>query len=152
MLKYHWPRPQGGKLLIGPMSGEEIHALLGLYKEKGILPLFSDRSELKMDLAWDLPAIFGHEQEEHAGMKALIDCPIAADIDELYFYAQNSKIVEAISSKLVSTEHRRTRTAEIALIASKCAGTFALDLALFGGLPISTGMVAVYDITRRYFL
>ena len=83
--------------------------------------------------------------------KNLLKSPESISLAEVAFYLDQKERIESITGIITASKHIESRGKDIGIIVSKYAGTIAVDTTLFGGLPISTSAVSLYDIGARYF-
>lgn len=145
--------PSGERITINPDNGgATLEALLGLEVVKGVRPIFGDVEFLDYVRQTITPdAIKGSlaELEVDKGLQILLNSPQATDFEELWWYAENKKAFEEISAKLKQAENTRSLGKDISLVGLKFTGTFIADATLFAGVPVTSGMLAVYEIGER---
>ena len=90
-------------------------------------------------------------QDAIALSKSILSAPEPVSISQVAFYLDQKDRIEHISGIIAASRDLESRNKEIGVMTSKAVGTYAVDAALFGGLPITTGLVSVYDIGSRYF-
>jgi hypothetical protein len=83
--------------------------------------------------------------------KNLIKSPESLTLAEVAFYLDQKERIDSISGIITASKNLENRGKDIGIIASKYAGTVAADTMLFGGLPVSTSIVSLYDIGTRFF-
>jgi hypothetical protein len=90
-------------------------------------------------------------QDAIALSKSILSAPEPVSISQVAFYLDQKDRIEHISGIIAASRDLESRNKDIGVMTSKAVGTYAVDAALFGGLPITTGLVSVYDIGSRYF-
>lgn len=84
------------------------------------------------------------------GASMLLRSPEALSISEVAFFLDQKERIEAITGIIAASKQLEGRNKEIGIIASKYAGTVTADTFVFGGLPITTTLVSIYDICTRF--
>jgi len=80
----------------------------------------------------------------------LLKSPEPIVLSEVAFYLNQKQRIESITGIITASRELETRNKECGVIASKYVGTVAADTAIFGGLPVTTSLVSLYDIGARY--
>lgn len=83
--------------------------------------------------------------------KTLLKSPEPILVSEVAFYLNQKERIDTISGIITASKELETRNRDIGIMASKYAGTLAADTALFGGLPVTSTLVSIYDVCTRYF-
>ena len=83
--------------------------------------------------------------------KNLLKSPESLTLAEVAFYLDQKERIESISGIITASKDLESRGKDIGIIATKYAGTVAADTMLFGGLPVSTSIVSLYDAGTRFF-
>jgi len=83
--------------------------------------------------------------------KILLKSPESLLLSEVAFYLNQKERINSIAGIITASKDIETRNKDIGIIASKYAGTLVADATLFGGLPVTTTLVSIYDIQARYF-
>lgn len=88
------------------------------------------------------------------------DLPIAAgllssssnvQIRDIAFYLDQKERIQSISAIIAASELLKNRSADCGIIASKFVGTTVLDATMFMGMPVSSSLVAAYEMGVRWF-
>ncbi|GAB1082006.1 MAG: hypothetical protein SStaBPW_39100 [Shewanella algae] len=83
--------------------------------------------------------------------KNLLKSPESISLAEVAFYLDQKERIDSITGIITASKNIESRGKDIGIIASKYAGTVAADTMLFGGLPVTTSVVSLYDIGARFF-
>jgi hypothetical protein len=83
--------------------------------------------------------------------KNLLKSPESLTLAEVAFYLDQKERIDSIAGIITASKDLESRGKDIGIIASKYVGTIAADTLLFGGLPVSTSIVSLYDIGTRFF-
>ena len=83
--------------------------------------------------------------------KNLLKSPESVSLAEVAFYLDQKERFDSITGIITASKNIESRGKDIGIIASKYAGTISADTILFGGLPVSTSAVSLYDIGVRFF-
>lgn len=83
--------------------------------------------------------------------KNLLKSPESISLAEVAFYLDQKERIDSITGIITASKNIENRGKDIGIIVSKYAGTVAFDTILFGGLPVSTSAVSLYDIGARFF-
>ena len=67
------------------------------------------------------------------------------------FYLEQKERIESIAGIITASKDLESRNKDIGIIAGKYAGTLIADTAVFGGIPVTTTLVSLYDVSTRYF-
>ncbi|MFD2204180.1 hypothetical protein [Kiloniella antarctica] len=107
----------------------------------------------------ELGSAFGKETQEtnydiEESLKLankLLTSPEPVDISQVAFYLSQRERIESIAGIITASKELETRNKDLGIITSKTVGTYVFDVAFFGGIPVSTGLVSLYDIGARFF-
>jgi len=77
--------------------------------------------------------------------------PEAISLSEVAFYLKQKERIDSITGIITASKNIESRGKDIGIITSKYAGTIVADTMLFGGLPLTTSAVSLYDIGVRFF-
>ncbi|MEO9651840.1 MAG: hypothetical protein ABJ360_24225 [Roseobacter sp.] len=83
--------------------------------------------------------------------KTILSCPEPVDISQVAFYLEQKDRIEHISGIITASDDLETRSKDIGIMTSTAVGTYAVDLAVFGGLPVTSGLKSLYDVGTRFF-
>ena len=83
--------------------------------------------------------------------KNLLKSPESISLAEVAFYLDQKERIDSITGIITASKNIENRGKDIGIIASKYVGTAVTDGILFGGLPVSTSAVSLYDIGTRFF-
>ncbi|WP_292758208.1 hypothetical protein [Methylophaga sp. UBA2689] len=81
----------------------------------------------------------------------LLRSPEAISLSEVAFYLKQKERIDSITGIITASKNIESRGKDIGIITSKYAGTIVADTMLFGGLPLTTSAVSLYDIGVRFF-
>lgn len=81
----------------------------------------------------------------------LLKSPEPIVLSEVAFYLEQKERIESITGIITASKDLESRNKDIGIIAGKYAGTLAADTAAFGGIPVTTTLVSLYDVGTRYF-
>jgi hypothetical protein len=81
----------------------------------------------------------------------LLKSPEMIVVSEVAFYLRQKERIESIAGIITASKELETRNKDIGIIASKYAGTLLTDTTAFGGIPVTTTLVSVYDVCSRFF-
>jgi hypothetical protein len=81
----------------------------------------------------------------------LLKSPEAISLSEVAFYLKQKERIDSITGIITASKNIESRGKDIGIITSKYAGTIAADTMLFGGFPVTTSAVSLYDIGTRFF-
>lgn len=150
---YRQGLPSGLSVNINPDAPHTLESLIGLEEEQGVAPLFGDLDFLKVvQERRPQGSLHGNSGvlEVHDDTQELLSCPQALDFEELIWYVQNREHFNKISTVLRTAVERRHTGRDMGVIGLKFGGTTALDNIAFGGVPLSSGAVFLYDMYSRY--
>lgn len=82
--------------------------------------------------------------------KQLLKSPEPILLSEIAFYLDQKERIESITGIITASKKLESRNKDVGIIASKYAGTLVVDTAVFGGIPVTTTMVSLYDISARF--
>lgn len=98
------------------------------------------------------------EEREHYAIsdaialsKSILSAPEPVSISQVAYYLDQRDRIDHIAGIVAASRDLESRRKDIGVITSKAVGTYAVDAALFGGLPVATGLVSIYDVGSRYF-
>jgi hypothetical protein len=83
--------------------------------------------------------------------KNLLTSPESLSLAEVAFYLDQKERIDSISGIITASKDLENRGKDVGIITSKYAGTVAADTMLFGGLPVTTSIVSLYDAGTRFF-
>ncbi|QQM66420.1 hypothetical protein JG479_17690 [Pseudoalteromonas sp. LC2018020214] len=83
--------------------------------------------------------------------KRLLKTPESLKIAEIAYYLNQKERIDTISGLITASEQLETRNKDCGIIATKYVGTLTTDLALFGGIPITSTLTSIYDVGTRFF-
>jgi hypothetical protein len=83
--------------------------------------------------------------------KRVLKSPELISISEVANFLKQKERIQSIEQLINVSKEIENRNKDIGIIATKYAGTVAADTFIFGGLPLSTTLVSIYDIGARYF-
>lgn len=83
--------------------------------------------------------------------KTILSCPEPVDISQVAFYLDQKERIDHITGIITASRDLETRSKDIGIMTSKAVGTYAVDAAVFGGLPVTTGLASIYDVGARFF-
>ncbi len=89
-------------------------------------------------------------EESLKDAKYLLKSPEPFVLSEVAFYLDQKERIESISGIITASKDLESRNKDIGIIASKYVGTLAADAAVFGGIPVATTLVSIYDVGARY--
>ncbi|MFW1142189.1 hypothetical protein ACEV8V_26655, partial [Vibrio parahaemolyticus] len=81
----------------------------------------------------------------------LLKSPEPIVLSEVAFYLAQKERIDSITGIITASKDLESRNKDIGIIAGKYAGTLVADGAIFGGLPVTTSLVSLYDVGTRYF-
>jgi hypothetical protein len=81
----------------------------------------------------------------------LLKSPEPFVLSEVAFYLEQKERIESITGIITASKDLESRNKDIGIIAGKYAGTLIADGTVFGGIPITTTLVSLYDVGTRYF-
>ncbi|EGR2715102.1 TPA: hypothetical protein NJ921_004572 [Vibrio parahaemolyticus] len=81
----------------------------------------------------------------------LLKSPEPIVLSEVAFYLDQKERIDSITGIITASKDLESRNKDIGIIAGKYAGTLIADGAIFGGLPVTTSLVSLYDVGTRYF-
>ena len=81
----------------------------------------------------------------------LLKSPEPIVISEVAFYLEQKERIESITGIITASKELESRNKDIGIIAGKYAGTLIADTAAFGGIPVTTSLVSLYDVGTRFF-
>lgn len=73
-------------------------------------------------------------------------------IADVAFYLEQKERIQSLSAIITASEELNSRSADCGIIASKFVGTTFLDTALFAGIPVSSSLVAAYELGVRWYM
>jgi hypothetical protein len=88
------------------------------------------------------------QQDEHEGYviqdalrlsKTILSCPGPVDISQVAFYPDQKGRIDHITGIITASHDLETRSKDIGNMTSTAVGTYAVDLTVFGGLPVTPG-------------
>lgn len=82
--------------------------------------------------------------------KNLLKSPESISLSEVAFYLNQKERIDSITGIITASKNIETRGKDIGIIVSKYVGTVAFDTILFGGLPLTSAAVSIYDIGARH--
>lgn len=80
----------------------------------------------------------------------LLKSPEAIVISEVAFYLNQKERIESITGIITASEELESRSKDIGIIASKYIGTLVVDGTVFGGVPVASSLVSLYDVCVRF--
>mgnify|MGYP001137685585 CR=1 FL=1 len=83
--------------------------------------------------------------------KSLLSSPEPVNISQVAFYLDQKDRIDHISGIITASRELETRSKDIGIMTSKAVGTYAVDAAVFGGLPVATSLASVFDVGTRFF-
>lgn len=83
--------------------------------------------------------------------KRILKSPELISLAEVANFLDQKERIQSIEQLINASKELESRNKDIGIIVSKYAGTVLADTTLFGGLPVSTTLVSLYDIGTRYF-
>jgi len=81
----------------------------------------------------------------------LLKSPEPITLSEVAFFLGQKERIESIYGIINASRDLESRKKDCGIIASKFLGTTVADIAMFGGLPITSSLVSIYDVGTRYF-
>ncbi|WP_025039505.1 hypothetical protein [Nitrosospira briensis] len=81
----------------------------------------------------------------------LLKCPEPIALAEVAFYLGQKERIESITGIITASKLLESRNKDTGIIAGKFVGTLAADITAFGGIPITTTLVSLYDVGARFF-
>lgn len=81
----------------------------------------------------------------------LIKSPEPIVLSEVAFYLEQKERIESITGIITASKDLESRNKDIGIITGKYAGTLIADTAAFGGIPVTTTLVSLYDAGTRFF-
>lgn len=90
-------------------------------------------------------------EESFGQANRLLSSPEPVDISEVAFYLDQKDRIGHIIGLITASKELEARNTDIGIITSKAVGTYAFDTLFFGGLPVTSGLVSIYDIGARFF-
>ncbi|MCB0192513.1 MAG: hypothetical protein KDJ65_11270 [Anaerolineae bacterium] len=81
----------------------------------------------------------------------LLKSPEPITLSEVAFYLDQKERIESITGIITASKDLESRNKDIGIIAGKYVGTLAADTVVFGGIPVTTTLVSLYDIGVRFF-
>lgn len=81
----------------------------------------------------------------------LLKSPEPILLSEVAFYLSQKERIESITGIITASKELESRNKDIGIIASKYAGTLFTDTTAFGGIPVTSSLVSLYDISTRFF-
>lgn len=112
------------------------------YKRENSLKQLEEKNTNKQDILLN---------ESLKDAKTLLKSPEPLLVSEVAFYLNQKERIDTITGIITASKELETRNRDVGVIASKYAGTLAADTAFFGGLPITSTLVSIYDVCTRYF-
>ncbi len=97
----------------------------------------------------ELPSISIGESIKDA--QNVLRSPELITISEVANFLNQKERIKSIEQLINVSKEIENRNKDIGIIATKYTGTVIADTYLFGGLPVSTTLVSIYDIGARYF-
>ncbi len=97
----------------------------------------------------DLGAVFSIEDQLKRA-NTLLKGPEPIDISQVAFYLHQKERIDSITGIISASNELETRKKDIGIITSKAVGTYAFDTVVFGGLPVATVLVSVYEVSARF--
>ena len=82
---------------------------------------------------------------------SMLSSPEPVDISQVAFYLDQKDRIDHITGIITAFRELETRNKDIGVMTSKALGTYAVDAAVFGGLPVTTGLASIYDVGARFF-
>lgn len=83
--------------------------------------------------------------------KSLFSSPEPVNISQVAFYLDQKDRIDHIAGIIAASRELETRNKDIGIMTSKAVGTYAVDAAVFGGLPVTTSLASVFDVGTRFF-
>jgi len=80
----------------------------------------------------------------------LIKSPEPIVLSEVAFYLGQKERIESITGIITASKNLESRNKDIGIITGKYVGTLIADMA-FGGIPVTTTLVSLYDAGTRFF-
>jgi len=81
----------------------------------------------------------------------LLKSPEPIVLSEVAFYLGQKERIDSITGIITASKDLESRNKDIGIITGKYAGTLITDGVAFGGLPITTTLVSLYDVGTRFF-
>lgn len=81
----------------------------------------------------------------------LLRSPELIVLSEVAFYLKQKERIESITGIITASKDLESRNKDIGIITGKYAGTLVADGAFFGGMPVATTLVSIYDVGTRFF-
>lgn len=81
----------------------------------------------------------------------LLKSPEPIVLFEVAFYLEQKERIESITGIITASKDLESRNKDIGIIAGKYVGTLIADGTVFGGIPVTTTLVSLYDVGTRYF-
>jgi len=112
------------------------------YKRESAIALATRSQERKPDFSLG---------ETLSQAKNLLSSPEPVNISQVAFYLDQSERIDHLTGIINASHELENRNKDIGIITSKAVGTYAFDTLAFGGLPVTTGLVSLFDIGTRFF-
>lgn len=145
--------PNVGEITIYPDAvGVTLEALLGIQADRGAMPIFGDLDFVRyLEKKKQTGTILGHTGVIHVDhdLELLLECPQASNLEELFFFATNEEFITNVADKLSFTKKKKTAIKDIGVMGIEFGSTVAIDIALFSGFPVTTGIMFTYKILKR---
>lgn len=81
----------------------------------------------------------------------LLKSPEPLELGEVAFFLSQKERIESITGIITASKALETRNRDLGIVAGKYVGTVAADTFAFGGIPVTTSLVSLYDIHARFF-
>lgn len=81
----------------------------------------------------------------------LLRSPELIVLSEVAFYLKQKERIESITGIITASKDLELRNKDIGIITGKYAGTLIADGTFFGGMPVATTLVSLYDVGTRFF-
>lgn len=81
----------------------------------------------------------------------LLKAPEPIAISEVAFFLKQKERIDSINGIINASKDLESRNKDCGIISSKFIGTTTIDTTIFGGLPVTSSLVSLYDVGARYF-
>lgn len=71
-------------------------------------------------------------------------------IGDVAFYLEQKDRIQSLSALIAASEAINRRSTDCGVIVSKFVGTTVIDAAVFAGMPVSSSLVAAYEVGARW--
>ena len=144
--------PSGVTLTVNPDLPYALESLIGVQEELSAVPVFGDIEFLAhINKQRPTGSIRDHagELKVDSQMSLLLDCPKDVTFEELLWFAKNREKFDAVSEKLKFGNDWKLAPKDIGIMGLKFGGTLTTDILLFGGAPVTSGGLFVYELASR---